>query len=245
MNHNFDNPNSLTEAELIRLVQCRDETAFTELISRYSSRIWNIVINKSRQKRDAEEILMDIWLAVWKNIISLRKVESFGAWIRKIANNACNRYYASKNNRHTEIILSDEDLSAQIDRDAEQRFQEAKLRADAREAVHQLPNKVRSIAEMYYLDLLSIKDIAEEYNLPIGTVKSKLSEVRQLLRKEFEIEPTKENTMSTDYVNSEEIRTKVKIVGIGGAGCNAVNQLFRNDVTDIEFCVIDTDAKTL
>ncbi len=110
MNHNFDNPNYLTDAELVRLVQCRDEAAFTELISRYSPRIWNIVLDKSRQTRDAEEILMDIWLAVWNNIIGLRKVESFGAWLRKIANSACNRYYASKINKNSEIIMSYQDL---------------------------------------------------------------------------------------------------------------------------------------
>ncbi len=256
MNHNFDNPNNFTDAELVRLVQCRDEAAFTELISRYSPRIWNIVLDKSRQTRDAEEILMDIWLAVWNNIIALRNVESFGAWLRKIANSACNRYYASKKNKHSEIIMSYEDLTIQIDREAEQRFHDAKLRADAREAVHQLPNKVRSIAEMYYLDLFSINDISKEYNLPIGTVKSKLSTVRQLLRKEFEIEPTKENTMSTKHDKHENGGNKCKIIGVGGAGCNAVKQLIKKENTDIidfemddkigiEFYAIDTDSETL
>ena len=256
MNHNFDNPNYLTDAELVRLVQCRDEAAFTELISRYSPRIWNIVLDKSRQTRDAEEILMDIWLAVWNNIIGLRKVESFGAWLRKIANSACNRYYASKINKNSEIIMSYEDLTIQIDKEAEQRFHDVKLRADAREAVYQLPNKVRSIAEMYYLDLFSVNDIAEEYNLPIGTVKSKLSEVRQLLRKEFQIEPTKENTMSTKHDKHENGGIKCKIIGVGGAGCNAVKQLNKKEDTDIidygmddrtelEFYAIDTDSETL
>ncbi len=252
MNNYFDNPNNLTDAELIRLVQCRDEAAFTELISRYSPRIWNIVLDNSRQVRDAEEILMDIWLVVWQNIIGLRKVGSFSAWLRKIANSACNRYYASKKSQYSEIVMSYEDLAIQIDREAEQRFHDAKLRADAREAVHQLPNKVRSIAEMYYLDLFSINDIAKEYNLPIGTVKSKLRKVRQLLRKEFGIGHTEEDTMSTKHVDSGDIKTKCKIVGIGGAGCNAVEQLSREastdtvfDVTDIEFCAIDTDYNTL
>ncbi len=256
MNHNFDNPNNFTDAELVRLVQCRDEAAFTELISRYSPRIWNIVLDKSRQTRDAEEILMDIWLAVWNNIIGLRNVESFGVWLRKIANSACNRYYASKKNKHSEIIMSYEDLTIQIDREAERRFHDAKLRADAREAVHQLPNKVRSIAEMYYLDLFSINDISKEYNLPIGTVKSKLSEVRQLLRKEFEIEPTKENTMSTKHDNHKNGGIKCKIVGVGGAGCNAVKHLIKKEDTDIidfgvndeiviDFYAIDTDSEAL
>ena len=256
MNSNFDNPNNLTDVELIRLVQCRDEAAFTELISRYTQQTWNIVINKSRQTRDAEEILMDIWLAVWQNIIGLRKVDSFVAWLRKIANCACNRYYASKKNQHSEIIMSYEDLTIQIDREAEQRFQDENLRADAREAVHQLPNKIRSIAEMYYLDLFTVNDIADEYNLPIGTVKSRLSEVRQMLRKEFEIEHIKEDTMSTKHNESENRNRKCKIVGVGGAGCNAVKQLFKKEDPDVidygiddrlelEFYAIDTDIGTL
>ena len=200
MYYNFVNPNNLTDAELVRLVQARDEAAFAELMSRYSPRIWNIVVENSRQRRDAEEILMDIWMAVWENIIGLRKAESFGGWLRRIAFTACNRYYASNLHRHGEIILSYEDLALQIDREAEQRFQDARLREDAREAVHHLPQKVRSVAILYYLELWSIKEIADELNLAIGTVKTRLSEVRQLLRKAFEVEleTIKGETMSIE-----------------------------------------------
>ena len=245
MNYNFNNPTNLTDAELVRLVQCQDNEAFTELISRYSPKIWSIVLDNSRETRDAEEILMDIWLAVWQNIIGLRNIESFGAWLRKIAKNACNRYYASKTNQHPEIIMDYEDLTFQIDRESEQRFHNAKLRAAAREAVHQLPNKVRSIAEMYYLDLFSVNDLAEEFNLPVGTIKSKLSEVRQLLRKEFEIEQDKEDTMSTKHNDSNIEKAKCKVIGVGGAGCSAVKQLIKNKTNDIEFYAVDTDRETL
>ena len=247
MHYNFVTPNNLTDQELIRRVQCRDESAFAELVSRYSPRIWNIVVENSRQRRDAEEILMDIWLAVWENIIGLRKAESFGGWLRRIAFTACNRYYASNLHRHGEIILSYEDLALQIDREAEQRFNEARLRADAREAVHHLPQKVRSVAILYYLELWSIKEIADELNLAIGTVKTRLSEVRQLLRKEFEveIEPTRGKTMSQEQEKSENLRTKIKVIGIGGAGCNAIKHMIEDGLTDFEFCVVDTDKATL
>ena len=56
--------------------------AITALMSRYSPRVWKVVIANSRQRRDAEEILMDIWRAVWENISGLRNVESFGAWLQ-------------------------------------------------------------------------------------------------------------------------------------------------------------------
>ena len=247
MHYNFVIPNNLTDAELVRLVQARDEAAFTELVSRYSPRIWNIVVENSRQRRDAEEILMDIWMAVWENIIGLRKAESFGGWLRRIAHTACNRYYASNLHRRNEIMLSYEELALQIDREAEQRFNEARLRADAREAVHHLPQKVRSIAILYYLELWSIKEIADELNLAIGTVKTRLSEVRQLLRKEFEVdvEHIRRGTMTLEQDQNQSTPNKLKIIGIGGTGCNIVKQIIDGRWRETEFYVVDTDEKTL
>ncbi len=245
MPYNFVIPNNLTDVELVRLVQARDESAFAELVSRYSPQIWNIVVENSRQRRDAEEILMDIWMAVWENIIGLRKVESFGGWLRRIAFTACNRYYASNLHQQREIVLSYEDLALQIDREAEQRFHDARLRADAREAVHHLPQKVRSVAILYYLELWSIKEIADELNLAIGTVKTRLSEARQLLRKEFEVEPIKGKTMSIEPRESESLQTKIKVIGVGGAGCNAVKRMIEEGWAGIEFCIVDTDKEVL
>ena len=106
------------DEELIRLVQTGDESAFTALMSRYSPRVWKVVIANSRQRRDAEEILMDIWRAVWENIRGLRNVESFGAWLQRIAYNACTRYYASVHHSRSEIPQSYTDLTDHIDQDA-------------------------------------------------------------------------------------------------------------------------------
>jgi len=245
MHYNFESPNNLTDVELVRLVQCRDETAFTELVARYSPRIWHIVMDSSRQRRDAEEIMMDIWMAVWQNIIGLRKAESFGAWLRRIAVTACNRYYASNRYRNSEIILDYKDLAKQIDKDAEQRFHDERLRSDAREAVYQLPERVRSIAKMYYLDLFSIKEVAEEFNLALGTVKTRLSEIRELLRKQFEIEPIKGKTMSVEKDQSDSIKSKLKIIGVGGAGCKVVTQLIDDENNYFEYYCVDTDSDTL
>ena len=245
MNFNFVSPNNLSDVELVHLVQCRDESAFTELVARYSPRIWHIVIDNSRQRRDAEEIMMDIWLAVWQNIIGLRKAESFNAWLRRITITACNRYYASNLHRNSEIIMDYEDLAKQIDKDAEQRFHDERLHADAKEAVYQLPQRVRSVAKMYYLDLCSIKEIAEEFNLALGTVKTKLSEIRRLLRKQFEIEPIKGKIMSVEKDQSESINSKLKIIGVGGAGCNVVTQMIGGENNSFEYYCIDTDSETL
>ena len=201
MQYDFENLKRLTDEKLIRLVQNRDEAAFSELMSRYSPRIWRVVIANSRQRRDAEEILMDVWMAVWENIDGLRKIDSFGGWLRRIAYNACTRYYASNRRAQRETAESAPELVAHIDVNAASRFREAQLHADIREAVQHLPQRVRPTAVLYYLESWSIKEIAEELDLAIGTVKTKLRETRELLRKEFDMAPKKGETMSSESVH--------------------------------------------
>ena len=111
MRYDLSTHTNLTDEELIGLAQAGDELAFTELMSRYSRRIWKVITANSRQRRDAEEILMDIWRSVWENISGLRSVESFGGWLHRIAYNACKRYYASPYHSKGEIPYSYADLN--------------------------------------------------------------------------------------------------------------------------------------
>ena len=180
----------LTDEELIELTQDGNEIAFGQLASRHSFRIWQLVVLNSRQTRDAEEIFQDIWIAVWENINGLRKVSSFGAWLQKIAYTACRRYYTK---RHTdgEILQSTDQLAKTMDQDAFARFRETELQEDMTESVHHLPEKVRSVAVLYYLEMSTVKEIAKALNLAVGTVKTRLREIRTLLRTEFGVEEVK------------------------------------------------------
>ena len=69
----------LKDDELIQLVQTGNESAFTELMSRYSPRIWKVIIANSRQRRDAEEILMDAWKDARKHFFTpfYRKIRKY------------------------------------------------------------------------------------------------------------------------------------------------------------------------
>ena len=235
----------LKDEELIQLVQVGDEPAFTALMSRYSPRVWKVVIANSRQRRDAEEILMDIWRAVWENIGGLRKIENFGAWLQRIAYNACTRYYASVHHSRSEIPQRYADLTDHIDQDAGARFREAELCNDLREAVFHLPDKVRNVAILYYLELWSIKEIHGELGLAIGTIKTYLRRTRELLRKEFGVELIREGIMSAKREGSKHTGTRIKVIGVGGAGGNAVKRMVEIGLTDTEFYVVNVDQQAL
>ena len=235
----------LKDEELIQLVQIGDELAFTGLMSRYSPRIWKVIIANSRQRRDAEEILMDVWKSVWENISGLRNVESFGGWLQRIAYNACTRYYASVHHSRSEIPQSYADLTDHIDQDAVTRFRDIELREAVREAVHHLPYKMRSVAVLYYLESWSVKEIHAELGLAIGTIKTKLRQTRERLREEFGVEPERGGTMSSKREESKHIQPKIKVIGVGSAGSNAVKRMIEDGLTGIEFYVVNTDQQAL
>ena len=231
----------LTDEELIRLAQAGNESAFTELMSRYSPRISKVVIANSRQHRDAEEILMDIWRSVWENINGLRSVEHFGGWLQRIAYNACKRYYTSVQHSRSEIPYTD--LTDHIDQDAVARFREMELYDDVREAVYRLPDKVRRVAVLYYLELWNIREIHAELGIAVGTIKTRLKQTRELLRKEFGVEPERGRTMSSKREESKHIQPKIKVIGVGGAGGNAVTRMIEAGLTNVEFYVVNTDQQ--
>ena len=199
-----------TDEELILLIQTGNEAAFAQLVTRYRSRIWQLVVLNSRQTRDAEEIFQDIWITVWENIGKLREVSSFGAWLSKIAYTACRRYYTAKSHAGGEILQSTEKLAETIDRDVIAHFREAELRADVTEAVHYLPEKVRSVAVLYYLEMWTVKEIAEEFDLAVGTVKTRLRDIRALLRKEFGVEEVERRMMARGKEISKPSRKKIR-----------------------------------
>ena len=188
MRYNSSTHTDLTDEELIQLIQTGDEEAFAQLASRHSFQIWQLVVLNSRQTRDAEEIFQDIWITVWENIGNLREVGSFGGWLRKIAYTACRRYYTVSLHTRGEILQSGEQLAETMDQDALVHFRELELRAAVTEAVHHLPEKIRGVGVLYYLELWTIKEIAEEFGLAVGTVKTRLRDIRALLRKEFDVE---------------------------------------------------------
>ena len=245
MRYDLSTYTDLTDAELIRFAQAGDELAFTELMSRYSPRIWKVITVNSRQRRDAEEILMDVWRAVWENISGLRNVESFGGWLHRIAYNACKRYYASLHHSEGEIPSDSINLTDRIDRDAGAHFRKTELYDDVREAVHHLPDKVRRVAVLYYLELWNVKEIHTELGLAVGTIKTKLRQTREFLRKEFGVEPERGRTMSSKREESKRTQTKIKVIGVGSAGGNAVKRMIEEGLTDIKFFVVNTDQQAL
>ena len=246
MQYDSSTHTNLTDEELIQRVRNGDEAAFAQLAARYSPRIWQLIVLESRQIRDAEEIFQDVWVAVWENINGLREVSSFGAWLRKIAYTTCRRYYTTNAHTGGEILQSAEKLAETIDRDVLAHFREAELRTTVTQAVHDLPERVRTVAVLYYLEMWTIEEIATELGLAVGTVKTRLSQIRALLREEFGVQEVERGEPMTHKKDaSKPTQNKIKVFGVGDAGGNIVKRMITADLKGVEFYAVNTDLEAL
>lgn len=183
--------NNITTTDPIRQLQKGDDKPLSELMEHYNPQIWPLILAKSRNYQDAEEILNSTWVSVWQNINGLRDVSSFDGWVRKIAYNQCRRYYNNAYHSQGERPYEAEALGWHVNKGDEVLLREEKLQADVVEAMRHLPSKpeyLREVAILFYLRDMPLKVIAEELDLPLGTVKRKLHEARGLLREEFGVE---------------------------------------------------------
>ncbi|MGB3467413.1 MAG: RNA polymerase sigma factor [Cyclobacteriaceae bacterium] len=87
------------DKELISLIAKRDNSALERLYRSYADKVYNTAISYSGNENDAEEILQDVFLTIWKKAISYRSEASVSTWIYRIATNKSIDFIRKKNSK--------------------------------------------------------------------------------------------------------------------------------------------------
>ena len=174
----------MNERELIARLQKRDEAAFEELIRQYEKKVYTLCFRMCGSSEDAEEATQDAFLALWRGIDRFRQESSLSTWLYRLASNACIDTLRRRKKQNA-VSLDDEDLF--IDAvDTSPQPQEAAERREAQkllqEGLMSLPEEYRKVLILREIEGLSYTEIAESASLELGTVKSRISRGRSLLR---------------------------------------------------------------
>ena len=151
----------------------KDQSALDYLYDHYSGALYGVVFRILKKEEIAEEVLQDIFLRIWEKIESYddSKGKLF-TWMINIARNLAidrTRSKESNNSRKTDDI---DFLVNKID------LQEnAQLQVDSiglKEVLMKLSNDQQFIVNQLYLKGYTQSEVAEEFNIPLGTVKTRL-----------------------------------------------------------------------
>lgn len=175
----------MNERELIARLQKRDEAAFEELIRQYEKKVYTLCFRMCGNSEDAEEAAQDAFLALWRGIDRFRQESSLSTWIYRLATNACIDTLRRRKKQIGSVSLDDEELfvdavdtSPQPQETVEHRETQKLLQ----EGLSALPEEYRKVLILREIEGLSYTEIAESASIELGTVKSRISRGRSLLR---------------------------------------------------------------
>lgn len=175
----------MNEQELIARLQRRDEAAFEELIRLYEKKVYTLCARMCGNAEDAEEAAQDTFLALWRGIGSFRQESSLSTWIYRLASNACIDLLRRGKRNVSGLSLDDEESFLDAADPAPTPHEEAErreLQRQLREGLLSLPEDYRAILLLREAEGLSYAEISAATRLELGTVKSRISRGRTLLR---------------------------------------------------------------
>ncbi|MDR0999299.1 MAG: sigma-70 family RNA polymerase sigma factor [Clostridiales bacterium] len=171
------------------LVKARqgDPDSFAELIKPYERLIYNLAWHYAHNREDAKDITQDTYIKAYKNLGQCKSADSFKAWLTRIVITTSLDYLRARK-RNAEDSLDEREeagiffAAASHDQDPEAKVLANETSDAVRRAVSLLPAEQRTLVILRDLQGFSYEEISKTMNLPLGTVKSRLSRARLKLR---------------------------------------------------------------
>ncbi len=165
------------------------QAAYAELMERYRESIYYMMFKMVRNPEDADDLTIEAFGKAFNRLAQYSPSFAFSTWLFKIASNNCIDYMRKKRIRMTsmdtgmttddgEVIFVEARAHGLDPEESVMHSQKVKM---MRQLVSKLKPRYRELVEKRYFEELSYEEIAEELNLPLGTVKAQLFRARDFL----------------------------------------------------------------
>jgi RNA polymerase sigma-70 factor, ECF subfamily len=171
------------DRELVEAARRGDRDAFEALVRREVAGVYRTSLAILGNAADAEDATQDAFLSAWRNLRALRDTDRFDAWLGRIVVNAC-RMALRRHRGVREIPLEPEQPSPAIDLASAETSDPAAMAIDSLafdRAFEALSVDDRHLLTLVYADDRPLEEVARLLDIPVGTVKSRLSRARASL----------------------------------------------------------------
>lgn len=168
--------NQVIDRLLVVRAQAGEESAFRMLFQRWNPKLLGFCLKLSGDQQAARDIAQETWAAVVKGLNRLEDPARFRAWFFRIAHNkAADDIRTRQKQRKSEDAVKEmTELKAQ-----ERRPDEG---LNLKTLIEAMPREKRSLIILFYVEGLTIPELAEVFKVPAGTVKSRLFNAREELK---------------------------------------------------------------
>ena len=171
-------PDQLEEALLVSGAIRGDRAAFRRKVDAYEERVLYFIRQRVGDEDTSFDVLQETWVATFRQLPQLRSPEAFRVWLYRIARGKVVEHFRRHGREATGFeSVSDVDLTITDDQP---------LAFDSAELVHvtlgRLTADHREILMLYFLEDLSLEQIAQVLGCPLGTAKSRMYYAKRAFR---------------------------------------------------------------
>ena len=175
----------IVQQDLIKLLQQGDNEGYGKLYDNYAPMLFGIICRIVGEKEDAENLLQDCFVKIWRNIGQYDAAKGrFATWLINIARNTAIDFTRSK--MYSQQLKNqpvDSFVSNQTNLSISQHIDTIGLK----NIVNALTPQCREIIEWMYFDGYTQQEISENFNIPLGTVKTRARMGLISLREYFKV----------------------------------------------------------
>jgi len=187
----FDPSSVTTDATDALIQRCLggDQTAWEDIVRQHRRKMFNIAYKFTGRHDEAEDLTQDILLKIFKSLHTFDRRANFQTWLVSVSRNLCIDHYRSVR-KERETIDRDVDagelMYAAGGQSAYQALEQRDRVGLLRKAMAELPPTLREAVVKRDIQELSYQEIADQLNLPEGTVKSRINRGRTELARQVQ-----------------------------------------------------------
>ncbi len=173
---------SYPDERLFSLLKNDDEGAFTELYYRYGEKLLvraNLLLHS---QEDAEEVVHDVFVNLWKKRADIHIIHAFHTYIAAMLRYGCFKVLAKRKQLRKNISIEVDSPVETSDCSTQQWLAFENLRQELEAAVSRLPEKCQLIFRLSREQYMSDKEIAQELDLSVHTVRTQMYRALQKLK---------------------------------------------------------------
>ncbi len=166
-----------TENLIAQCLKC-DTTAQYELYQKYSPKMFGVCLRFAKCREEAEDILQEGFIKVFRNLKTFRNEGKLEAWIRRIMVNTAINFYKRKYPAFPDIDFD----RLQLKHHSHDDITAIMSHKEILETVQKLPKGYRMVFNLYVIEGYTHKEIGNMLNISVNTSKSQLSRAKDLLK---------------------------------------------------------------
>ena len=168
-----------------------ESSKFDYLIQRYKNKIFNYALYMMHNEMDAEDIAQEVMIRTWQNIDKFNFYAA-SAWMMRTTHNLCIDYLRRNKMQFQREVSIDDNLSERIEDKKHNDMPEKKLSQNIlnekiKNAVENLPERLKSPFVLYELQGFKYKEISKILDIPLNSVKVNILRARKQLQKDLKI----------------------------------------------------------